>query len=152
MMILVGDAVDILGSRNLSTGGKVGSGKGTASRLCPRYGDIIEAHGSTRQDPDGDGILILEIGNGIGGNALCSLEIFNLLRRTVIFDRKGDFAQNLAILQYLSLAVCGGSQGYGEFACRRTGGIRDYHFLFIAHLQFFCIEEVSAAMIIAETI
>ena len=47
MMILVGDAVDILGSRNLSTGGKVRSGKGTASRLCPRYGDIIEADGST---------------------------------------------------------------------------------------------------------
>ena len=47
MMILVGDAVDILGSRNLSTGGKVGSGKGTASRLCPHYGDIIEADGST---------------------------------------------------------------------------------------------------------
>ena len=46
MMILVGDAVDILGSRNLSTGSKVGSGKGTASRLCPRYGDIIEADGS----------------------------------------------------------------------------------------------------------
>ena len=46
MMILVGDAVDILGSRNLSTGSKIGSGKGTASRLCPRYGDIIEADGS----------------------------------------------------------------------------------------------------------
>ena len=47
MMILVGDAVDILGSRNLSTGGKVGSSKGTVLRLCPRYGDIIEADGST---------------------------------------------------------------------------------------------------------
>ena len=75
-----------------------------------------------------------------------------ILRRIVILERKGDFAQNLAILQYLSHAVCGGSQGNGEFTCRRTGGIRDYHFLFIAHLQFFCIEEVSAAMIIAETI
>ena len=152
MMILVGDAVDILGCRNLSTGGKVGSGKGTASRLCPRYGDIIEADGSARQDLDGDGILILEIGNGISGNLLCSLEVRYILRRIVILERKGDFAQSLAILQYLSHAVCGGSQGYGEFAFRRTGGIRDYHFLFIAHLQFFCIEEVSAAMIIAETI
>ena len=94
----------------------------------------------------------MEIGNGIGGNALCSLEIFNLLRRTVIFDRKGDFAQSLAVLQNLCLAVCSGSQGYGESACRRTGGIRDYHFLLIAHLQLFCIEEVSAAMIIAVTI
>ena len=152
MMILVGDAVDILGSRNLSTGSKVGSGKGTVSRLCPRYGDIIEADGSTRQDLDRDGILILEIGNGISGNLLCSLEVRYILQRIVILERKGDFAQNLAILQYLSHAVCGGSQGYGEFACRRTGGIRDYHFLFIAHLQFFCIEEVSAAMIIAITI
>ena len=149
MMILVGDAVDILGSRNLSTGGKVGSGKGTASRLFPRYGDIIEADGSARQDLDGDGILILEIGIGIGDNPLCSLEVSCFLRRIVIHERKGDFAQSLAILQYLSLAVCGGSQGYGEFACRRTGGIRDYHFLFIAHLQLFCIEEVSAAMIVA---
>ena len=152
MMILVGDAVDILGSRNLSTGGKVGSGKGTASRLFPRYGDIIEADGSARQDLDGDGILILEIGIGIGDNPLCSLEVRYILQRIVILERKGDFAQNLAILQYLSHAVCGGSQGYGEFACRRTGGIRDYHFLFIAHLQFFCIEEVSAAMIVAVTI
>ena len=152
MMILVGDAVDILGSRNLSTGGQVRSGKGTASRLCPCYGDIIEADGSTRQDLDRDGILILEIGNGISSHLLCSLEVRYILRRIVILDRKGDFAQNLAILQYLSHAVCGGSQGYGEFACRRTGGIRDHHFLFIAHLQFFCIEEVSAAMIIAVTI
>ena len=152
MMILVGDAVDILGCRNLSTGGKVGSGKGTASRLFPRYGDIIEADGSARQDLDGDGILILEIGIGIGDNPLCSLEVSCFLRRIVILERKGDFAQSLAILQYLSLAVCGGSQGYGEFAYRRTGGIRDYHFLLIAHLQFFGIEEVSAAMIIAETI
>ena len=152
MMILVGDAVDILGSRNLSTGGQVRSGKGTASRLCPRYGDIIEADGSTRQDLDGDGILILEIRNGISGNPLCSLEVSYILRWIVIFERKGDFAQSLAILQYLSHAVCDGSQGYGEFACRRTGGIRDYHFLFIAHLQFFCIEEVSAAMIVAVTI
>ena len=152
MMILVGDAVDILGSRNLSTGGKVGSGKGTASRLCPRYGDIIEADGSARHDLDGDGILILKIGNGISGNPLCSLEVRYILQRIVILERKGDFAQNLAILQYLSHAVCGCSQGYGEFACRRTGGIRDYHFLFIAHLQFFCIEEVSATMIVAVTI
>ena len=152
MMILVGDAVDILGRRNFSTGGKVGSGKGTASRLCPRYGDIIEADGSARQDLDGDGILILEIGNGISGNLLCSLEVRYILQRIVILERKGDFAQKLAILQYLSHAVCGGSQGYGEFAFRRTGGIRNHHFLFIAHLQFFCIEEVSAAMIIAVTI
>ena len=152
MMILVGDAVDILGSRNLSTGAQIRSGKGTASRLCPRYGDIIEADGSTRQYLDGDGILILKIGNGIGGNALCSLEVRYILCRIVIFERKGDFAQSLAVLQNLCLAVCGGSQGYGEFACRRTGGIRDYHFLLIAHLQFFCIEKVSAAMIIAVTI
>ena len=152
MMILVGDAVDILGSRNLSTGGKVGSGKGTASRLCPRYGDIIKADGSARHDLDGDGILILEIGNGISGNLLCSLEVSCFLRRIVILERKGDFAQNLAILQYLSLAVCGGSQGYGEFAFRRTGGIRNHHFLLIAHLQFFCIEEIPAAMIVAVTI
>ena len=152
MMILVGDAVDILGSRNLSTGSKVGSGKDTASRLCPRYGDIIEADGSTRQDLDRDGILILEIGNGISGNPLCSLEVRYILQRIVILERKGDFAQSLAILQYLSLAVCGGSQGYGEFAYRRTGGIRDHHFLFIAHLQFFCIEEIPAAMIVAVTI
>ena len=152
MMILVGDAVDILGSRNLSTGGKFGSGKGTASRLCPCYGDIIKADGSTRQDLDRDGILILEIGNGISGNLLCSLEVSCFLRRIVILERKGDFAQNLAILQYLSLAVCGGSQGYGEFAFRRTGGIRNHHFLLIAHLQFFCIEEIPAAMIVAVTI
>ena len=152
MMILVGDAVDILGSRNLSTGGKFGSGKGTASRLCPRYGDIIKADGSTRQDLDRDGILILEIGNGISSNLLCSLEVSCFLRRIVILERKGDFAQNLAILQYLSLAVCGGSQGYGEFAFRRTGGIRNHHFLLIAHLQFFCIEEIPAAMIVAVTI
>ena len=152
MMILVGDAVDILGSRNLSTGGKVGSGKGTASRLSPRYGDIIKTDGSARQDLDRDGILILEIGNGISGNLLCSLEVSYILRRIVIFERKGDFAQSLAILQNLSHAVCDGSQGYGEFACRRTGGIRDYHFLFIAHLQLFCIEEVSATMIVAVTI
>ena len=152
MMILVGDAVDILGSRYLSTGAQIRSGKGTASRLCPRYGDIIEADGSSRQDLDGDGILILEIGNGISGNTLCSLEIIDILLRIVILERKGDFAQSLAILQYLSLAVCGGSQGYGEFACRRTGGIRDYHFLLIAHLQFFGIKEVSAAMIVAVTI
>ena len=38
MMIQVGDAVNKLGSRNLSTGSKVGSGKGTTSRLFPRYG------------------------------------------------------------------------------------------------------------------
>ena len=152
MMILVGDAVDILGSRNLSTGGKVGSGKGTASRLFPRYGDIIEADGSARQDLDGDGILILEIGIGIGDNPLCSLEVSCFLRRIVIHERKGDFAQSLAILQYLSLAVCGGSQGYGEFAYCRTGGIRNHHFLLIAHLQFFCIEEIPAAMIVAVTI
>ena len=30
--------------------------------------------------------------------------------------------------------------------------LRNHHFLFIAHLQFFGIEEVSAAMIIAVTI
>ena len=152
MMILVGDAVDILGSRYFSTGAQIRSGKGTASRLCPRYGDIIEADGSSRQDLDGDGILILEIGNGIGSNALCSLEVIYILRRIVILERKGDFAQSLAVLQNLCLAVCGGSQGYGEFAYRRTGGIRNHHFLLIAHLQFFCIEEVSAAMIIAVTI
>ena len=152
MMILVGDAVDILGCRNLSTGGKVGSGKGTASRLFPRYGDIIEVDGSSRQDLDGDGILILEIGNGISGNLLCSLEVRYILLRIVFLERKGDFAQSLAILQYLSHAVCGGSQGYGEFAYRRTGGIRNHHFLLISHLQFFCIEEVSAAMIVAVTI
>ena len=152
MMILVGDAVDILGSRYLSTGAQIRSGKGTASRLCPRYGDIIEADRSARQDLDGDGILILEIRNGISGNALCSLEIIYILLRIVILERKGDFTQSLAILQYLSFAVCGGSQGYGEFAYRRTGGIRDYHFFLIAHLQFFCIEEVSAAMIVAVTI
>ena len=107
---------------------------------------------STRQDLDEDGILILEIGNGISGNALCSLDVCSFLLRIVILERKGDFAQSLAILQYLSLAVCGGSQGYGEFAYRRTGGIRNYHFLLIAHLQFFGIEEVSAAMIVAVTI
>ena len=83
-MILGGDAVDILGSRNPSTGGKVGSGKGTASRLFPRYGDIIEADGSARQDLDGDGILILEIGIGIGDNPLCSLEVSCFLRRIII--------------------------------------------------------------------
>ena len=63
------------------------------------------------------------------GRPLCSLKVRYILQRIVILERKGDFAQNLAILQYLSHAVCGCSQGYGEFAYRRTGGIRNHHFL-----------------------
>ena len=138
MVILRGDAIHILGSRNLS------SESGKRRRLLPGYGYIIQMNRSTAEWLYLDSILLLEILKRIGGAPFHAYRIGTAAGIGRQIEAQGS--QFLLVLPDLHLGVGTGGSCHHQFSTAVSGRIGDDHLLGIAHLDGCRMEEIPSTL------
>ena len=144
MVILLGDAIHILGCRNLT------SETGKRRRLLPGYGYIIQMNRSTADWLYLDGILLPEILKRIGGAPFHAYRIGTAAGIGRQIEIQGS--QFLLVLPDLHLGVGAGGNSHHQLSPAASGRIGDDHLLGIAHLDGCRMEEIPSTLHPAEPI
>ena len=144
MVILRGDAIHILGCRNLT------SETGKRRRLLPGYGYIIQMNRSTAEWLYLDGILLPEILKRIGGAPFHAYRVG--AAAGIGGQREVHGSQFLLVLADLHPGVGAGGNSHHQLSPAASGRIGDDHLLGIAHPDGCRMEEIPSTLHPAEPI